>query len=97
MHRLKTVTYLDVSAVAGHHAMPAALLSPMGFVCVRDGPRYKWWQRWDDVNCRTGVALPMGFPGQISGRNFSEGKVMLRLCNVNMQISLPVHIVWRTW
>ena len=26
MHRLRTVTYLDVSAVAGHHAMPAALL-----------------------------------------------------------------------
>ena len=26
MHRLKTVTYLNVSAVAGHHAMPAALL-----------------------------------------------------------------------
>ena len=30
----------------------------------------------DDVNCRTGVALPTGFPGQVSGRNFSEGKVM---------------------
>ena len=26
MHRLRTVTYLDVSAVAGHHAMPAGLL-----------------------------------------------------------------------
>ena len=26
MHRLRTVTFLDVSAVAGHHAMPAALL-----------------------------------------------------------------------
>ena len=26
MHRLRTVTYFDVSAVAGHHAMPAALL-----------------------------------------------------------------------
>ena len=26
MHRLRTVFYLDVSAVAGHHAMPAALL-----------------------------------------------------------------------
>ena len=26
MHRLRTVTLLDVSAVAGHHAMPAALL-----------------------------------------------------------------------
>ena len=28
MHRLRTVTYLDDSAVAGHHAMPAALLFP---------------------------------------------------------------------
>ena len=26
MHKLRTVTLLDVSAVAGHHAMPAALL-----------------------------------------------------------------------
>ena len=26
MYRLRTVTSLDVSAVAGHHAMPAALL-----------------------------------------------------------------------
>ena len=26
MHRLRTVTSLDGSAVAGHHAMPAALL-----------------------------------------------------------------------
>ena len=26
MQRLRTVTSLDVSAVAGHHAMPAALL-----------------------------------------------------------------------
>ena len=26
MHRLRTVTSLDVRAVAGHHAMPAALL-----------------------------------------------------------------------
>ena len=30
MHRLRTVTYLDVSAVAGHHAMPAALLLKIG-------------------------------------------------------------------
>ena len=35
MHRLRTVTYLDVSAVAGHHAMPAALLFQTGFAfCV---------------------------------------------------------------
>ena len=26
MQRLRTITLLDVSAVAGHHAMPAALL-----------------------------------------------------------------------
>ena len=31
MQRLRTVTSLDVSAVAGHHAMPAALL--FIFVC----------------------------------------------------------------
>ena len=30
MHRLRTVTYLDVSAVAEHHAMPAALLLGVG-------------------------------------------------------------------
>ena len=29
MQRLRTVTSLDVSAVAGHHAMPAALLFPV--------------------------------------------------------------------
>ena len=45
-------------------------------LCVMVGPSYKWWQRWDDANCRTGVALPTGFQGQVSGRNFSEGKVM---------------------
>ena len=28
MHRLRTVTSLDVSAVEGHHVMPAALLFP---------------------------------------------------------------------
>ena len=31
MQRLRTVTSLDVSAVAGHHAMPAALL----YTCAR--------------------------------------------------------------
>ena len=30
MHRLRTVTYLDVSAVAGHYAMLAALLFALG-------------------------------------------------------------------
>ena len=30
----------------------------------------------DDVNYRIGVALPTGFPVQVSGRNYSEGKVM---------------------
>ena len=31
MHRLRTATLHDVSTVAGHHAMPAALLFPFGF------------------------------------------------------------------
>ena len=41
MQRLRTVTSLDVSAVAGHHAMPAALLLDLhlsisyGFVGIR--------------------------------------------------------------
>ena len=46
-------------------------------VCVCQGRlRLQIVAAWDDVNCRTGVALPTGFPGQVSGRNFSEGKVM---------------------
>ena len=32
------------------HAFPLT-----GFVCSC----YIWWQRWDNVNCQTGVALPM--------------------------------------
>ena len=52
-----------------------ASFSPTGLVCVRVVPRYKWWQRWNDVNCRTGVTLPTSFPGQVSGRNFSEGEI----------------------
>ena len=39
MQRLRTVTSLDVSAVAGHHAMPAALIflfnSPIPFTCTK--------------------------------------------------------------
>ena len=34
MQRLRTVTSLDVSAVAGHHAMPAALLFGNPFINV---------------------------------------------------------------
>ena len=34
MHRLRTVTSLDVSAVAGHNAMPAALLFPFTIFCI---------------------------------------------------------------
>ena len=56
-----------------NHPWLLASFSPTGFVCVRGGPRYKWWQRWDDVNCRTGVALPTGFPGS----RVSEGKVWI--------------------
>ena len=41
MQRLRTVTLLDVSAVAGHHAMPVALLFFFSFffwcVCVGGG------------------------------------------------------------
>ena len=47
---------------------------PTGFVCVRVGRRHKCREQWYDVNCRAGVALPMGFPDQVSGRNFSEGE-----------------------
>ena len=36
MHRLRTVTSLDVSAVAGHHAMPAALLFTFIFCLAED-------------------------------------------------------------
>ena len=35
MHRLRTVTSLDVSAEAGHHAMPAALLLEL-CLCLTD-------------------------------------------------------------
>ena len=45
-------------------------------VCLQVGPRYIWWQRWNNDNCKTGVALPICFPGHGSGRDFSEGKVM---------------------
>ena len=36
MQRLRTVTSLDVSAAAGHHAMPAALLLTLKSVCVSE-------------------------------------------------------------
>ena len=35
VQRLRTVTSLDVSAVAGHHAMPAALLFNILFFVLR--------------------------------------------------------------
>ena len=31
-------------------------------------------QRWDDVNCRTGVALPTGFPDQVAGPRSAVGR-----------------------
>ena len=45
--------------------------------------RYIWWQRWDNDNCRTGVALPMLlspvlFVCKPRGRDFSKGKVVSR-------------------
>ena len=57
--------------LVGEHAFPLT-----GFVYKQVGSRYIWWQRWDKVNCQTGVAFPMCFPGQVSGRDFSEGEVM---------------------
>ena len=41
MQRLRTVTSLDVSAVAGHHAMPAALLFPFQNNLQDLDPSYK--------------------------------------------------------
>ena len=38
---------------------------------VKVGPLYECLQRWDDVNCRAGVALPMGFPSLNSPRGQS--------------------------
>ena len=35
MHRLRTVTSFDVSAVAGHHAMPAALLLILVIIYIK--------------------------------------------------------------
>ena len=35
------------------------------------------FERWDGVNCQTGVALPMCYPGQVvRGRDSSEVKLM---------------------
>ena len=39
MQRLRTVTSLDVSAVAGHHAMPAALLFAMLTILHSERPK----------------------------------------------------------
>ena len=54
MQRLRTVTSLDVSAVAGHHAMPAALLFSVcvGQFChAADGLRQLTRDAKSDVNC----------------------------------------------
>ena len=64
-----------------------ASFSPTGFVYVRVGPRYKWWQRWDDVNCRTGLALLTGFPKPSFGTKFLGGESNVTFVSVNMQIS----------
>ena len=42
VQRLRTVTSLDVSAVAGHHAMPAALL----FINSKSVSRWRWGRRY---------------------------------------------------
>ena len=49
-------------------------------LCVWGCPCLQWWQRWDDVNFRTEVALPIGFPGQVLGQNFSERKITFVKC-----------------
>ena len=56
MHRLRTVTSLDVSAVAGHHAMPAALLffsifSGAGKFCLAHGLRRLTRETKCSVSC----------------------------------------------
>ena len=66
------------TAFGGEHAFHQSdlwiLCSGRGSPC--SAKMLHWWQRWDNDNCQTGVALPMCFPGQDSGRVFSEGKVM---------------------
>ena len=41
-----------VGMVYRQHKSPLVMasFSSTGFMCVRVGPRYNWWQRWDDVN-----------------------------------------------
>ena len=49
VQRLRNVTSLDVSAVAGHHAMPAALLFTYYLFFFRCGHGIPWW-RWNKDN-----------------------------------------------
>ena len=65
MQRLRTVTLLDVSAVAGHHAMPAALLLWTNF----DVNSHKYDNIWDKCtfqHCRSKVNVT----DAILGNNF---------------------------
>ena len=45
-------------------------------MCIRVGALYKWWQQWDEVNCRTVVALPTD--SQDMFRNETSGRGKLR-------------------
>ena len=45
-------------------------------LCVRTGPLYKWWQRWDDVNYRTGV-LTHGFSRPSFGTKILGGQKVM--------------------
>ena len=54
--------------LVGEHAFPLT-----GFVCKEAHVTFGGSGWTDKVNCQTGVALPMCFPGQVSGRDFSEG------------------------
>ena len=78
MHRLRTVTYLDVSPVAGHHAMPAALLF---FVWERHmsiqmlgHPSFHLSFCWSDLVPAT---CGMSFIGLIVPRSKSKGTIVM--------------------
>ena len=43
-------------------------------MCVKVGPRFKRWQRWDDVNCLTGVAFPMVFQAKFRDETSPRGQ-----------------------
>ena len=56
-------------ACLGEQGHSRVCLSLTGFVCVRVGPCYKWWQQWDDVNYRTGFPRPSFGPKLLGGES----------------------------